>query len=447
MNSDDFFYNKKIETASREKIADYQLERFRELSNKVWENNEFYTDKWKNSGINSPDEINSWDDFRRLPFTTKHELVENQINNPPYGTNLSEPLENYVRFHQTSGTTGKPLKWLDTDDTWHNFAECWAYVLKAAGVNAGDSVYLPFSFGPFVGFWSAFSASQLIGALTIPGGGQDTPTRLNFIMENKPSVICCTPSYALRLAEVANELGYDLREAGVKATIHAGEPGASIPATKSKIEEAWGSKVYDHHGMTEAGAISYTCSHDKPGVHLNEAEFILEILDPQTGEPVADGGEGELVVTNLGRSGMPVIRYRTGDRVRPIFDTCGCGRNFIRMDGGILGRVDDMLIVRGVNVFPSAIENIVRRFPQVDEFRIEVYKKRQMDEVNLLLEANPDKWGKEAIKDTVEKLREQLRADLQIRVTCQIAEPDSLPRFEMKAKRLVRVEEPTIKTG
>lgn len=444
MDNEKYFYQKELETADRDRLAEYQLGRFREMAKKLWGNNMFYTNKWQQAGIAGPEELITWENFKKLPFTNKHELVENQLNNSPYGTNLTEPLEKYVRFHQTSGTTGKPLKWLDTSESWHNWAECWAYVLKAAGVDANDSVYFPFSFGPFVGFWSAFSAAQLIGAMAIPGGGQDTPTRLNFIMENKPTVICCTPSYALRLAEVAEEMGYDLREAGVKATIHAGEPGASIPATRDKIAKAWGSRVYDHHGMTEVGAISFTCTCDQPGVHLNEAEFILEILNPETGEPVESGQAGELVVTNLGRIGMPVVRYRTGDEVKPIFDTCGCGRNFIRMDGGILGRVDDMLIVRGVNVFPSAIENIVRRFPQIDEFQIEVYKERQMDEVNLIVEISEEKWSEEDIKVTVEKLREQLRADLQIRVACHLVPANTLPRFEMKAKRLVRVEKPSV---
>lgn len=442
--ADNFFFNKELETADRESLANYQLSCFQELVGKLWEKNRFYTNKWKSAGITDSKDLVTWQDFKKLPFTKKTELVEDQLNNPPYGTNLSEPLENYVRFHQTSGTTGKPLKWLDTDETWHDFAECWAYVLKAAGVAKQDSIYFPFSFGPFVGFWSAFSGAQLIGAMAIPGGGQDTPTRLNFIVENKPDVICCTPSYALRLAEVAEEMGIDLTTVGVKATIHAGEPGASIPATRDKIAKAWGSRVYDHHGMTEVGAISFTCTHPEPGVHLNEAHFILEIINPETGEPVVPGQEGELVVTNLKRSGMPVVRYRTGDKVRPLFDTCGCGRNFIRMDGGILGRVDDMLIVRGVNVFPSAIENIVRRFPQIDEFRIEVYKERQMDEVNLIVEISEEKWPSEVIESTIEKLREKLRADLQIRVACRLIQAGTLPRFEMKAKRLVRVEKPSV---
>jgi len=435
------YFNKELETADREELANYQLACFKDMATSLWGENWFYTKKWQQAGIVSSAELVSWEDFYKLPFTEKHELVEDQLHNPPYGTNLTFSLENYVRFHQTSGTTGKPLKWLDTKKSWNNWAECWAYVLKAAGVTASDSVYFPFSFGPFVGFWSAFSATQLIGALAIPGGGQDTLTRLNFILENKPTVICCTPSYALRLAEVAADMGYDLTKVGVKATIHAGEPGASIPATRDKIANAWGCKVYDHHGMTEVGAISFTCSHSQQGVHLNEANFILEIIDPKTNKPVAHGQEGELVVTNLGRIGMPLVRYKTGDKVRPIFEKCGCSRTFIRMDGGILGRVDDMLIVRGVNVFPSAIENIIRRFGQIVEYRIEVFTDRQMDEISLVLELKKDYDDLEA-QEVLMKLREQLRADLQIRISCQLVPPDTLPRFEMKAKRLIRIERP-----
>lgn len=437
------YYDKDIETCSREALQELQIEKLKKLLTHVWDSNGFYTNKWKSAGVSDVKDIAGLEDFQKLPLTQKSEYVQDQAENPPYGTNLTYDIENYVRFHQTSGTTGKPLKWLDTTESWDNWARCWCFVYGGAGVTAADRIFFPFSFGPFVGFWSAFEGARKLGALAFPGGGQDTVTRINFILENKPTVICSTPSYALRLAEAALEMGVDLSKSSVQKTIHAGEPGASIPATKKKIETLWGAKCYDHHGMTEVGAMSFTCNAEPQGVHLNESEFYFEILDPETGQEVPDGQEGELVVTNLGRWGMPVIRYRTGDKVKVNRSRCDCGRTFMRMEGGILGRVDDMLIVRGVNVFPSAIENIIRAYDQVSEFKVEVYKEKEMDELNLLLEIDQNVYSQEEIAKLIRTVKEDLKANLQIRVDIGHVAAGTLPRFEMKAKRVIRVDQPT----
>lgn len=437
------YWDPELETGDREKLQEYQFDRIKKLLTHVWDSNGLYTRKWKAAGLDNVKNINSMEDFKRLPLTKKSEYVVDQAENPPYGTNLTYDLEKYVRFHQTSGTTGKPLKWLDTEESWDTFARCWCFVYAGAGVTAADRIFFPFSFGPFVGFWSAFEGARKIGALAFPGGGQDTVARINFILENKPTVICSTPSYALRLAEAALEMGVDLSKSSVQKTIHAGEPGASIPTTKKKIETLWGAQCYDHHGMTEVGAMSYTCSAEPRGVHLNESDFYCEILDPETGLDVPDGQEGELVVTNLGRFGMPVIRYRTGDKVKFNRSRCDCGRIFIRMDGGILGRVDDMLIVKGVNVFPSAIENIIRAYDQVSEFKIEVYKEKEMDELNLLLEIDQNAYSREEIKKVISTINDDFKTNLQIRVGLAHVPAGTLPRFELKARRVVRVEQPT----
>ena len=411
-----------------ENLRDHQWSRLEALVGTALPANRFLRASWARVGLGDARDLRSWDDFRRLPLIRKSELVEDQAAHPPFGTNLSFPLERYVRVHQTSGTTGTPLRWLDTQESWDWWARCWTLVLRAAGLGPGDRVFFPFSFGLFVGFWAGFEGARALGALAIPGGGQDTAQRLAAIESLGATAVCCTPSYALHLAEVAQERGIDLSRLGVRATVHAGEPGAGIPAVRARIESAWGARAYDHAGMTEMGAYGFECA-ARSGLHVNEGEFIAEIIDPLTGTP-AD--EGELVLTNLGRAGSPLFRYRTGDRVRVARGPCPCGRTFVRLDGGILGRVDDMLIVRGVNVFPSALEGIVRRFSAVDEFMIEVYRRGQLDEVRLLLEVQG------AAASVVAAVQEAVRVDLGIRVEAVPVPGRSLPRYELKARRLVR---------
>lgn len=427
------FFDAERETLDREALAALQLARVRALLRDVLPTNAFYGRKLAGGGA-----PRDWDDFRALPFTVKTELADDQLAHPPYGTNLTYPLERYVRLHQTSGTSGKaPIRWLDTDESWAWWARCWGHVYRAAGVGPGDRVFFAFSFGPFVGFWSAFEGARLVGALSIPGGGMTTEQRLQGILESGATVLLCTPTYALRLAEAAAADGIDLAGSAIRATIHAGEPGASVPQTRARIQQAWGAMCYDHTGLTEVGATGYTCQ-AQTGVHLIESEFIFEVVDPASGLAVPDGERGELVVTNLGRAGMPLIRYRTGDLVQLDTTPCGCGRTFARLAGGILGRADEMLVVRGVNVFPSAIEGVVREFAQIVEFRIEVSRVREMQEVRLVVEPAAD-LPAEARGDLVSRLADTLHRRLLLRVPCITVDPGTLPRFELKAKRVVRL--------
>jgi phenylacetate-CoA ligase len=422
------FYDRGLETLDPEALRAHQWSRFKSLARAVYPANTFIARKWRNAGVASPDDLGSPDDFFRLPLTVKSELVDDQAAHPPFGTNLTCPLARYVRVHQTSGTSGAPLRWLDTQESWDWWARCWGFVLRGAGLGAEDRVFVPFSFGLFIGFWTGFEGARALGCLVIPGGGQDSVQRLAAIESLGATAICCTPSYALHLAEVARERGIDLSKLDVRTTVHAGEPGAGIPSVRARIEEAWGARAYDHAGMTEMGAYGYECA-AQAGIHVNESEFIAEVLDPITGAPAR---EGELVLSNLGRAGSPLLRYRTGDRVRVAAGPCECGRTFLRLEGGILGRVDDMLIVRGVNVFPSALEGIVRRFAAVDEFLIEVYRRAEMDEVRLLLEIH------DGAADVPVSVREAVRVDLGIRVEVVPVPVRSLPRYELKARRLVR---------
>ena len=422
------FHDRALETLGPEALRAYQCTRLQSLARVIHPANAFVARKWRSAGVQSADDLGSWDDFFRLPLTTKSELVDDQAAHPPFGSNLSHPIERYVRVHQTSGTTGTPLRWLDTQESWDWWERCWGFVFRGAGLGPGDRVFFPFSFGLFIGLWSGFEGARALGCLAIPGGGQDSAHRLAVIESLGATAICCTPSYALHLAEVARERGVELRKLGVRVTVHAGEPGAGIPSVRARIEEAWGARAYDHAGMTEMGAYGYECE-AQAGLHVNESEFIVEVLDPVTGRPAR---EGELVLTNLGRSCSPLLRYRTGDRVRLASGPCECGRTFARLEGGILGRVDDMLIVRGVNVFPAALEGIVRRFAAVDEFAIEVYRRAEMDEVRLLLEVQD---GAAHVPIAVQ---EAVRVDLGIRVEVTTVPLRSLPRYELKARRLIR---------
>ncbi len=416
-----------LETLPREQLRDLQLARLRALLAEALPGNAFLRRKLGAAGLARPEDLRTWDDVARLPLTTKQELVDDQAASPPFGTNLTYPLERYIRVHQTSGTTGRPLRWLDTEASWLWWARCWAFVLRGAGLTAADRIFFPFSFGLFVGFWGGFEGARAIGALAIPGGGQDSPARLHAMETLGATALVCTPSYALHLAEVACERGLDLRKLPVRTMVHAGEPGAGIPAVRARLEECWGARAYDHAGMTEVGAYGYECA-EQAGLHVNEAEFIAEVLDPATGAPAA---EGELVLTNLGRACSPSVRYRTGDRVRLADGPCGCGRTFLRLAGGILGRTDDMLICRGVNVFPSAIEGIVRRFAMIEEFQIEVFRNGSLDEIRVVVEA--------ADSGVVPALGEAFRADLGLRLEVRAVPPRTLPRHELKARRLVRL--------
>jgi phenylacetate-CoA ligase len=414
-----------LETAPHALIEEHQLTRLQAGLEHMLPLNRFYQQKLLQDGKSLA--INKLQDLARLPFTFKRELITDQEQHPSYGDNLTYPLREYIRFHQTSGTTGHPLKILDTEESWDWWAECWTSVYKAAGVGKDDIVFIAFGFGPFIGFWSAYEGAKRLGALTVPGGGMDSLQRLHTLQEVGATALVCTPSYALRLAEVAQEHGIDLRETGVRVTIHAGEPGASIPATRERIEQAWNARTYDHTGMTEAGAFGFTCS-QQHGVHINEGEFIAEILDQQTGQPVKEGEVGELVLTNLGRWGYPIIRYRTGDLVRHGGYSCPCGRSFLLLPGGVLGRADDMLIVRGVNLYPSALANILHRFPEVTEYRVIVTKSGALDEVALQVECPPE---------LVATIQEALHTELHLRIPIEAMEQGVLPRFELKARRVV----------
>lgn len=400
-----------------------QFQKLNQLLVFMMQFNEFYKEKFSNLRL----PIRSEEEFRAIPFTFKKELSQDQIQNPPYGRNHTFPESRYVRYHQTSGTSGRPLKVLDTQESWDWWGDCWLEVLKSAGVSNSDRLFLAFSFGPFIGFWSAYEAAKKIGTLVIPGGGQSSSERLNNIIENKATILLCTPSYALHLAEVAKQKNIDIVNSHIHKIVTAGEPGGSIPSVRKQIEEQWGAKLFDHSGMTEMGAYGYSCL-EQNGIHVNESQFIAEVIDPDTLESAAEGETGELVLTNLGRYGFPLIRYRTGDMVRQSNAVCACGNPYKHLPGGIIGRVDDMVIVRGVNIFPQSIEAIVREFAEINEFRIVYYTEEEMTQVRVQIESTAS---------VSNELKGKLRDRVGLRIDVEEMEANTLPRFEMKSRRVL----------
>jgi phenylacetate-CoA ligase len=424
------YFDRATETMPRDQLRSLQLNRLQSMLAQVYGRNRFYTARFNSAGL-KPKDVQSLEDLNLLPMTTKDELVWAQAEDPPFGTNATFSESAYTRVHQTSGTTGVPLRVIDTEESWAWWGKCWGYILSGAGLTADDRLLIPFSFGPFIGFWAAVEGAKEIGALMIPGGGRDSLQRLHLLFELGATAMCCTPTYALRLTEVAREAGIDLRESPVHITVHAGEPGANIPATKARIEKAWGVKCFDHAGASEVGAHSFECELQPGGNHIIESEFIVQVVDPVTESEVPPGQMGELVITNLNRIGFPVVRYRTGDLVKLNLEPCNCGRTFARFQGGILGRADDMVVVRGVNVFPSAIENLIRQFDPVDEYQVRVVPHREMYELEIRLEL-----AQEAdLNATQSAIENTISESLGLRPAISVVPHGSLPRFELKAKR------------
>jgi len=431
------FFNQGIETMPREQLQVLQLEKLQKLLPRLDGPNPFYTRKWKEAGV-SPASIRSLADLNKLPFTTKSELVRSQEEAPPFGANLTFPLHCYTRLHQTSGTMGMPLRVLDTDESWQWWGHCWAHVMTGAGVTPADRVLLAFSFGPFIGFWAAVEGARQMGALMIPAGGWDSLQRLQAMRDLGVTVVCCTPTYALRLAEIARDDHFDLKSLPVRALIHAGEPGANVPQTKQRIQSEWQAKCFDHAGASEVGAHSFECELQPHGTHVIESEFIVEVLDSESGQPVSPGEIGELVITNLGRVGFPVIRYRTGDLVRLNVAPCECGRTFARFEGGLLGRADDMVTIRGVNIYPTAIENVVRQFSSVDEFCVTVTTKRQMQDLEIQIEVG----GGDNAEQVRARVEQAVHHAISLRPTVTLAPPGTLVRYDNpgKARRFRRLD-------
>lgn len=400
-----------------------QAERLNALLDEVAATNAFQRERL--GGV----QLRSLADLQLIRPVDKHELLADQQAHPPFGRNLSYPPERYVHLHRTSGTSGATLHVLDTAEDWDWWSRCLAEVFAAAGVGPSDLVALAHSFGPYIQFWAFHAGAGAVGANRLALGGMDSILRLEAIREYAASTLTCTPSYAIRLARVATENGLEDALASVTRIICTGEPGASRPAIRAQIEQLWQAHCYDHAGLSEVGPFGYPCAAGG-GLHINEREFIAEILEPGGEQPTADGELGELVLTALGRRGFPAIRYRTGDMVERCDQSCPAGHADRWLPGGILGRTDDMVVIRGMNVFPSAIEQVLREFDEIGEFRITFYTEpTAMDEVKVEVElAQPGQ---------ARAIQTRLRSHLGLRVRIVPLRAGILPTSSGKARRVI----------
>jgi phenylacetate-CoA ligase len=437
------YWNPKTETLDRERIEALQLAKLRRQSEWAAARSPWYRRRFAEERFD-PAQLCSLDDLRRIPLLTRDDWMASQDANPPYGEIPVIGGEGAIRLHTTSGTTGRgPLRALDSRKDWAWIAEMWCYGIWGCGIRPLDTAYIAFGYGSFIGFWGLHYAMEKVGVLNVPGGAATTEARVLHIVDFGATVVAATPTYALRLAQEADQLGVDLRGSSVRRLILSGEPAGSIPQTKALIEEQWGAKAYDTAGMTEIGTIMvFECEQQPGGTHIIEDQLIEEVLDPDTLEPVGFGERGERVVTSFGRGTIPLLRYRTGDLVcRVPASTCRCGRGFDIYEGGILGRVDDMKLIRGTNVYPRAIEAIVREFPEVDEFQAVIAHEGIRDEITVRLEMKPDwtaaSWDQ--LQDSVHRRLSLAHEGLNFRI--ELVSAGELPRFELKAKRMIDLRE------
>ncbi len=430
-------WNPVLEAMDPEERRELQVRRFRRQLRHAYENSPFYRRKLDEAGVD-PDDIETLADVREVPTTSKSELRDAQGTDPfPYGDLLAVDPEEVTEYHQTSGTTGEPVRQADSWADWEWWADCWATVLWAQGIRPDDRVFFPFSYNVFVAFWAAHYASERIGAEVVPGGNLSSAQRVRKMDELEVTAFMSTPTYALRLAEVAREEGFDPAEMSVERVVCAGEPGASVPGTKERIESEWGAEVFDHAGATESGAWGFSCEGDSLGLHFNEAQFLVEVLDEE-GEPVDPGEIGEVVITPLNRTAQPYVRFRLRDRVELAEpEVCDCGRTFRFAEGGVLGRNDDLTKVNGVLLSPTTIEDTVRKAEYVsNEYRVslEPHPEKDIDVVRVVAEHAPDTdHDDEYVK---EELGKELKQATNLTCVVEVEEFETLDRFQLKADRV-----------
>jgi phenylacetate-CoA ligase len=434
--SDQPFWNPVLETLPPAKLKRLQVEKFKRIFKWAYDHSRFHRGLYDAAGL-KPEDIRSYEDIRRVPKVEKAMMQGIQRKDPfPYGDALCVPLEDVVEFRQTSGTTGQPVYQPDTWQDWEWWSECWSYILWAQGYRARDRVFIPFGYNVFVAFWAGHYAAEKIGCEVVPGGVLDTQARILKIQELRATALMGTPTYILGMADTArNKMGIEPTQLGITKITCAGEPGASIPTTKQRMETAWGAKVYDHAGATEIGAWSFECRQQPGGMHVNEACFLVEIEDPETGEIIdTPGRRGKMVITALDRMAQPCIRFDSKDVIMWDAQSCPCGRTFRLIKGGVLGRADDITKVKGVLLAPSAIEEVVRGIAGLgDEYEVVVDKKGDIDRIKLKVELLP---GQEDRVKTIEtQLKDQLRLKTNLGYKLEFHTYGTLPRYDVKARR------------
>jgi phenylacetate-CoA ligase len=422
-----------------ERLITFQVRKFQRILRWAYDNSPFYHRLYRSAGL-EPGDIKTFDDIRKVPKTDKSMLREIQGKAPfPYGDILAVPIEEVTEFRQTSGTTGQPVYHPETWQDWEWSAESWAYALYAQGYRRSDRVFMPFGYSIFIAFWAAHYAAEKIGCEVVPGGVLDTEARILKMQEIKASAFMATPTYILGMADTARKkLGLDpAKDLSIRRITSAGEPGACVPATKKRMEEAWGAKVFDQVGATEIGHWGFECE-AQCGEHVLEAFHLLEIEDVETGSPItAPGHSGSMVITTFDRLAHPCIRFDSKDVVQlSSIDRCECGRTFRLLDGGVIGRADDITKVKGVLLAPTAIEEVVRSIPELgDEYQVVVTKRGDIDDIALKVEVLPD--FKNHVKSIEDKLTNQLRLRIGLRFVLEFHDYGTLPRFALKSKRFV----------
>jgi phenylacetate-CoA ligase len=385
----------------------------------------------------APDDIRSLADIRKVPRVEKAMMRGVQGKDPfPYGDTLCVPLDEVAEFRQTSGTTGQPVYQPDTWQDWEWWAECWSTILWAQGYRPSDRVFIPFGYNVFVAFWAGHYAAEKIGCEVVPGGVLDTQARILKIQELRPTAMMATPTYVLGMAETArNKMEIAPEALSIRRITCAGEPGASIPSTKKRMQDAWGARVFDHAGATEIGAWSFECLQQPGGMHVNEAMFLVEIEDVETGEPIeGPGRRGKMIITALDRRAQPCIRFDSKDIIEWAPQHCACGRSFRLIQGGVVGRADDITKVKGVLLAPSAIEEVVRSIEGLgDEYEVVVDKLGDRDRIKLKVEMQPGQEDRQ--REIERRLRDELRLKTNLGYRLEFYDFGRLPRYEVKAKR------------
>ena len=434
------YWRKEIETLPRERLEELQLQRFRERMQYVYERSPMYKRKYDEAGI-KPSDIRTLDDIQHVPFTVKEELRESQARHHPWGDFICIPPEEGVRVFQTTGTTGIPVKAILNKRDWTvHFYEQFMHYMHGYGVKTSDILFVPFGYGLYIAWWGFQAALEQAGVMIVPGGAQSSQDRVKNIFEWGATVVCGTPTYLLYLGETATKMGKPLADSSVRIVVAAGEPGANVPSTKKAIETTWGAKCYDDIGSTEISNFGFECIAQN-GTHVIDSMFYAECLDTESLKPVEPGEVGELVLSNLCTESMPLLRYRMKDLVRFNKETCTCGRTFLRLDGGVLGRSDDMFQFAGVNIFPSGIENLIREVPEFsDEYQIVVPKIGTGKHLKIRVEPATHDISKERIRQAVRQFVETFKYRITITPDVEIVKIGELPRFELKARRLIREE-------
>lgn len=430
------YYQPDIETMSREDLEALQLERLQALVKRVYQKIPFYKESFDKAGVN-PEDIKSLADLTKLPFTVKQDMRDAY----PFGL-FAVPRKDVVRVHCSSGTTGTATVVGYTQKDLENWGDCFARALYGAGCGPDSTLQIAYGYGLFTGGLGAHNGGERAGCTVLPMSTGNTKRQVRLMKDFDVDCLCCTPSYALNIAEVAQEEGYDIHEFPIHAGILGAEPCSE--ATRAEIEYKMGIQVYDIYGLSEVMGPGVACECEKQhGLHVCEDQFIIEILDPKTLQPVPDGEWGEVVFTTLCKECSPLVRYRTRDISRILVGECECGRTFRRMDR-IAGRTDDMMILRGVNVFPSQIEEEIVSFPEIaPQYQLILTTKGTLDHAELRVETVPEFPFDEIrrLEKLKKDLQKALKENLQIAVDVKIVEPKTIERAEGKAKRIIDMRE------